>query len=380
MATDLYLIAKIKTSKEEVLREKDNYLKQLKELNFDTIGVAGVGKLTGEWEYELPLKYEPENDYEIQDESAEEIICFLGPFVFNVYVYENCLLLSTIYKYRFLYKDSGSYQSDYLYQFRTEILEILNIFNAEKEIIYLADNGCDKLSNFLEGQVWEGVSYEEVKQNMIDSGIPFTKDYDSLDYGKLSYSNIFEYVYDDFEDIFNPEIIDHHKRSKRFKYSFDARNYAYSVFKTRKDKNIALIYAGRALEMLNKEASFETKFRYYDEYQRLSYLYIKLDSPENLPFSDQGWLYHQDIYKFKPGIFGDYLGKLIEKQYSEYLLKIFENKPFYAVFHNYYDVVIKLFVDENHPLDIISTKIYKDIQKGIFDYRFYLSFGLKSLK
>lgn len=199
MATDLHLIAKIKTNKEEILQKKDFLVNKLDDLNFDTITVIGIGKLKGSWSYEFPLIYDDELDDLVPDESGE-IIYFTGPFVFSMRVYNDCIEFISIYRYSFLYT-SDKYPTGYLFQFRNEILQILEVFGAEKEIIYLADNGCDKLSEFLECQIWEGVSYDKVKQNMIATGVPFTRNYHELDYDSLEYSNIKEYIYDDFEDI-----------------------------------------------------------------------------------------------------------------------------------------------------------------------------------
>ncbi len=203
MATDLYIISNIKTNKEEVLANKDIYLQKLKELNLEHITVIGVGKLKGDWKYELPLIYDEESDKLIPNKESLELIYFSSPFVFSVYVYENCLELSTIYKYRFLYEDEYrdlDFVKANLLEFRKNIFDIITIFGGT-EIIYLADNGCNKLSNYLELWVWEGKSYFDVKQDMIDNKIPFRKDYQNLKLNDLSYNNIKEIIFDDFVDI-----------------------------------------------------------------------------------------------------------------------------------------------------------------------------------
>lgn len=375
MATDLFIIAKIKTSKEEVMSQKDIWLQQLKDLKLEHLFVFGHGQLTGDWEFEFPTTYDDVTDSIIPDVEDPELIYYSSPFVFSIGIYEDCLILSTIYKYSFLY-EKGNFSSDYLFVFRTKILKILKIFNAEHEIIYLADNGCDKLSRFLELQVWEGVGYDGVKQNMINSGIPFTKDYLSLDYDKLDYSNIFEFVYDDFDDIKHPEIFNHPEFANRMKDYIKTKSFSKDILETRKDKNIALIYAVRAFELLEKEQEQAPKFRYFYDYKSMSNLFLDLDNLEYVKKCDENWLYHQDIYKFKPSDFCDYLGKLIEKEYSNYLLEIFENQEFRKVFNAYYDVVIKLFFEENRPLDSTSSTIYKNIKKGTFEYLHYFEFRL----
>ena len=69
------------------------------------------------------------------------------------------------------------------------------------EIIYVGDNACDKLSGYLEGMAFNNISYEEIKEKMIkEMGQP-VKQYDQLDYHKLSYKNINKFFLDDFSDL-----------------------------------------------------------------------------------------------------------------------------------------------------------------------------------
>jgi len=207
MATDLYLISNITTSKEEVLTKKEFYVEELKKLKLEHTSVFRAGryeKCEGDWEYELPNQYDEPEDLEQFPETIEkELISFNSPFVFNIRVYENCLELTTIYRYRYLYEDeyrgSDMYEENLL-EFRKNILDIITIFGGT-EIIYLADNGCDKLSDYLELMAWEGVAYNEIKQKMMLDNIPFVSDYNKLILNNLKYSNITEYVCDDFKDI-----------------------------------------------------------------------------------------------------------------------------------------------------------------------------------
>jgi hypothetical protein len=168
MATDLYIISNIRTSKEEVVLNKEIYLEKLKELKFEHISIRqpdnSSKKLEGDWSYEF--------DEDIYDEETlkelgcKELIYFNSPFEYNLSIYEGCLEISTIYKYIDLYdwitRDGDYYKGD----FRKEVFKIISIFGGT-EVIYLADNACDKLSTYLECRVWEGVSYNEVKCNKI---------------------------------------------------------------------------------------------------------------------------------------------------------------------------------------------------------------------
>jgi hypothetical protein len=204
MATDLYVISNITTTKEKVIANKDLYLKQLKALQLEPTSYIRIidNKETwleskGDWEYEFPTVYDDNTDSIIPDTETKEIIYYSSPFVFSVTVYENCLELSTIYKYSFLYEDE---KTDYINEFRKNIYDIISIFGGT-EIIYLADNGCDKLGMYLELQVWEGVSYFEIKKDMTSKGLPFVSDYYNLKLNNLNYRNIKEIIFDDFSNL-----------------------------------------------------------------------------------------------------------------------------------------------------------------------------------
>lgn len=207
MATDLYLISNITTSKEDVFAQKEFYLEELKKLKLEHISVFSSGryeKSEGDWEYELPNQYdEPEDLEQFPEMSDKELISFDSPFVFGIRVYKNCLELTTIYKYRYLYEDehkNSNIAEENLLEFRKNIFDIITVFGGT-EIIYLADNACDKLSGYLECMVWEGIAYNEIKQKMMLDNIPFVNDYNKLILNNLRYSKITEYVFDDFKDI-----------------------------------------------------------------------------------------------------------------------------------------------------------------------------------
>lgn len=197
MATDLHIISNCRSfTKNSIEEHKDEFLAKLKVLKLDHITVIDSGKLTGDWEYEFPKIYCKKQDRVILDTEAKELISFDSPFVFNIRVYGNCIELITIYKYRFLYEDE---KTDYINEFRKNIYDIISIFGGT-EIIYLADNACDKLAEYLECQVWEGVSYQDIKKDMLNKELPFVSDYNSLKLDDINYSNIKEIVFDDFKD------------------------------------------------------------------------------------------------------------------------------------------------------------------------------------
>ncbi|MCL6218592.1 hypothetical protein [Zunongwangia pacifica] len=199
MATDLHIVSNSRSfSKVQIEQLKDEILEKLKSLNLEPIVVIGVGKLEGDWSYEFPEYYNAELDLFEPDENAQELISFNSPFVFNIRVYENCIELITIYKYRFLYEDE---KIDNFNQFRKNIYDIISIFGGT-EIIYLADNSCNKLSDYLELRLWEqGASYEDIKQEIINKELPFVSDYGRLKLNNLNYRSIKEVVFDEFKDI-----------------------------------------------------------------------------------------------------------------------------------------------------------------------------------
>ena len=184
MATSLHIISNTKTYSKELLEvEKHVILDKLRACNFDHARDAYFQIIEGDWEI-------------TEDEDDVELISFDGPFEFYIRLYENCLELVSFYNYRLLYETPNIYFFD---EFRAKIHKIISIFGGT-EVIYLADNGCDKLAYFLEIMVWEGVSYEAIKKEMQKTNLPFINDYDSLKIENLSYKNITEFVYDDFSD------------------------------------------------------------------------------------------------------------------------------------------------------------------------------------
>jgi len=120
-----------------------------------------------------------------------------GGSPYDITLLPNLGYISFMLKYRELY---GLYKYSYLTKFRKELYQIVNLFGGS-EVIFLADNGCDKLSHYLELMAWENIPYQEIKEQMInDLGKPITE-YTLLDESKISYKHITEFVMDDFFDI-----------------------------------------------------------------------------------------------------------------------------------------------------------------------------------
>ncbi|MDX2190323.1 MAG: hypothetical protein SFY32_10695, partial [Bacteroidota bacterium] len=143
-------------------------------------------KETGDWSYRIHYdKSDPFNvDYE-------------GPFHIQPQLFSDIGILSTIYKYRLLYE---IYEFDWFDSFRLDIFNIIKIIGGT-EVIYLADNSCDKLGFYFECMALENVPYEEIKKQMIiELGQPVTN-YSKLNFDSLNYRNITEFFLDDFADL-----------------------------------------------------------------------------------------------------------------------------------------------------------------------------------
>jgi hypothetical protein len=191
VATSLYLITNSKLTGKETQKDWDRIVHELAQLQMDTTSYINakneIIKEYGNWSYEV----------EQQEEDRPIIVDFHGPFHIQPILYSNIGVLYTIYKYRLLYEVYGF---DWFESFRSDLYRIVKIIGGT-EVIYLADNACDKLSTYLECMAWEDVPYEEIKQKMLQEfGQPVT-DYSKLNYNTLTYQKIDEFFLDDFSDL-----------------------------------------------------------------------------------------------------------------------------------------------------------------------------------
>ena len=192
MATDLYAITNSKPLSSFSEQELSEVLKKLKSLNWKRFKYPRIVddkefwvEAQGEWEAQL---YEEE---EYPD------IYYSSPYPISFYLKENLGIVTFIYKYRFLYDISNN--DEVIKGFRKDLFEFISIFGGT-EVCFLADNACDKLSDFLELQAFENTSYNTIKSDLLkEFGKPVTN-YSSLDYDTLSYRNITKFVFDDFQD------------------------------------------------------------------------------------------------------------------------------------------------------------------------------------
>lgn len=174
----------------ETQKDWDRIVIELNQLQMDTTSIVNANneiiKEYGSWSYEI----------EAEDEDFPFNVDFGGPFHIQPSLYSNIGVIYTIYKYRFLYEIYGF---DWFTSFRHDLYRIVKIIGGT-EVIYLADNACDKLSNYLECMACENVPYEDIKEKMLQEfGQPIT-DYSKLNYDTLTYRKINEFVLDDFSD------------------------------------------------------------------------------------------------------------------------------------------------------------------------------------
>jgi len=189
MSTSLYAITNSKFTGNETEKDWNQILVKLKSLNWERTYRYSKGKYvqeSGDWSYSM-------NDNPELSFLAE----FDGPFQFCPVIYSNIGLIHSIAHYSYIYQfqDINSFN-----QFRVHLYKIVQIMGGT-EVIFLADNACDKLCHFLESMAIENVPYEEIKEKMIvEFGNPVT-DYSKLDDNKLDYRNINEFMLDDFTDL-----------------------------------------------------------------------------------------------------------------------------------------------------------------------------------
>ena len=190
MGTSLYLITNSKLTGNETQKDWDSILEAFKNLNLETSSYRNerneIIKETGEWYYQI-----------IDDSEMPYNISFEGPFNYWPQLYSNIGIIYTIHRYVLLYI---IYSYDWFETYRKDLFNIVKIMGGT-EVIYLADNGCDKLCTYLESMAEENMPYEEIKQKMIEQfGQPITE-YSKLNVEALSYESIKEFFLDDFADL-----------------------------------------------------------------------------------------------------------------------------------------------------------------------------------
>jgi hypothetical protein len=191
MGTSLYIITNSKLTGKETQKDWERISSELNQLQMDTTSFFNANseiiKEYGSWSY----------DIEQEEGGLLFNVDFNGPFHIQPTLYSNIGVIITIYKYRLLYEINGF---DWFTSFRNDLFNIVKIIGGT-EVIYLADNACDKLSTYLECMAWENVPYEEIKEKMIQEFGQPIKDYSKLNVKTLTYTKINEFLLDDFKDM-----------------------------------------------------------------------------------------------------------------------------------------------------------------------------------
>lgn len=189
MGEDLYAITNSKFTGNETKKDWDQILEKLKSLNLEkTLKVENdeLIRMKGDWSYSINV--DPELSF---------LVDFEGPFQFNPLIYSNIGVIGTNLNYSILYHAHklGSFN-----EYRRRLYDIVRVFGGT-EVIFLAYEECDQLSRILDKMAYENVPYEEIKEKMIlEFGNPVT-DYLKLEYEKLNFGNITEFILDDFSDL-----------------------------------------------------------------------------------------------------------------------------------------------------------------------------------
>lgn len=189
MGEDLFAITNSKFSGNETKKDWDQILEKLKSLNLEiTLRIENdkLIRMTGDWSYSINV--DPELSF---------LVDFNGPFQFNPLICSNIGVIGTNLNYSILYH---SQKLSSFNKYRARLYDIVQVFGGT-EVIFLAYEECDQLSHYLESMALENVPYEEIKEKMIlEFGNPVT-DYRKLEYDKLNFGNITEFILDDFSDL-----------------------------------------------------------------------------------------------------------------------------------------------------------------------------------
>lgn len=161
-------------------------LKKLKELNFPhSINYDGS---IDDSEYQYYINETDGGIFSIDIETPT-------PYAFEIR--KNTVVISSIYRYSSIYKDNTSI---WFQQFRKQLFEISNLFNANELIFTSAD--VRALSFYLD-LIYNNKPYAFIKENLIEKfGKPVTE-YKNLSDGILDYDYVNEWFLENFTDLNN---------------------------------------------------------------------------------------------------------------------------------------------------------------------------------
>jgi len=203
MSTELNIICKVNLTKKQVLDKLYYYISEIEKI--DPITNPEFYIFKNEDRFELPWEYQIESKSHVRLFNTNRILRIKNSGSFSIYIFKDTITLASYPRYSYIfYKKNDDYFREhypqYQYRFSELTYRILKLFKGE-EIIYLADNGCDKLHDYLNGIYEEKLSYSEVKKAMIKSNTPVITNYFELDYEKLNYRDIKQFMFDDLRHL-----------------------------------------------------------------------------------------------------------------------------------------------------------------------------------
>jgi hypothetical protein len=189
MREDLFAITNLTFTGNESEKDWNLILDKLKSINLEktlTVENDELIRKNCEWSYDMNI--DPEYTF---------LVDFNGPFQFNPIIFSNIGIICTNLNYGILYH---SQELSTFNAYRRYLYDVVRVFGGT-EVIFLAYEGCDQLSNILDKLAFDNVPYEVIKEEMIlRFGNPVT-DYNKLDADKLNFENITEFILDDFSDL-----------------------------------------------------------------------------------------------------------------------------------------------------------------------------------
>lgn len=137
-------------------------------------------------------------EYEVREENEPPLIEIDGTSVFYLSLYANITEISSIYRYHLIYRAK---ELDWWQKARKELYAIVKTVGGT-EVIWLPDQSYDLLVPYMCDMVWEGASYADVKNQMLqDLGEP-VKDYNRLSLDTInSEKPVRQWFLDDFADL-----------------------------------------------------------------------------------------------------------------------------------------------------------------------------------
>lgn len=195
MEAQLFAVSNLTVKGSELLRKRKAILRELDALDMD---YTLFPKSPHPEYFQSDIQREPWTcELPEVDNAESSLAVFTGPTVYYLKLYEEALEIQMLYRYSFLYH---TLSNPYLNDFRKNLLLLTRIFGGN-EIVFLADGGCNKLSEVLELGVRKGMSFGKIKEMLLSEYPPLIRHYPQLELKEPDCSDIQEIIFDDFNDL-----------------------------------------------------------------------------------------------------------------------------------------------------------------------------------